>query len=129
MYWLRCCISKLIVDLVSAALGAKIIAFSDEFFASATNLINPLTPVRRPNTFTENGAWYDGWETRRHNDSPEGDWVVIKLGVGSGTVTGFEVDTTFFTGNHAPEVQVLGTFSPETKGVPSTEVRPYFEMV
>jgi allantoicase len=47
--------------------------------------------------------------------------------VGSGTITGFEVDTTFFNGNHAPEVQVLGTFSPEAKSVPSTEVHPYLE--
>jgi allantoicase len=69
-------------DLVSSALGGKIIACSDEFFASAHNLINPLPPIRRPNTFTENGAWFDGWETRRHNESPEGDWVIIRLGVG-----------------------------------------------
>ena len=109
-------------DLVSSALGGKIIAFSDEFFASASNLINPLPPIRRPNTFTENGAWFDGWETRRHNDSPKGDWVVMRLGVGSGIPMGCEVDTAFFNGNHAPAVAVHGIFAPNTSGVPTGQV-------
>jgi len=85
-------------------------------------LINPLPPIRRANTFTENGAWYDGWETRRHNDSPEGDWVVIRLGVGSGILRGCEVDTAFFSGNHAPEIAVHGVFAPDVKGVPNKDV-------
>ena len=53
------------------------------------------------------GAWYDGWETRRHN-AAEYDWVVVRLGVASGRVRGIEVDTAFFNGNHAPEVGVQG---------------------
>jgi allantoicase len=56
------------------------------------------------------GAWYDGWETRRHNAQPF-DWVVIRLGVASGTVEGVEVDTAFFSGNHAPAISVEGCFS------------------
>lgn len=56
------------------------------------------------------GAWYDGWETRRHNTEPF-DWVVIRLGVASGTVDGVEVDTAFFSGNHAPFISVEGCFS------------------
>jgi allantoicase len=56
------------------------------------------------------GAWYDGWETRRHNAEPF-DWVVIRLGVASGTVEGVEVDTAFFSGNHAPAISVEGCFS------------------
>lgn len=56
------------------------------------------------------GAWYDGWETRRHNQAPF-DYVVIRLGVASGTVEGIEVDTAFFSGNHAPEISVEGCFS------------------
>lgn len=56
------------------------------------------------------GAWYDGWETRRHNPAPF-DWVVIRLGVASGAVEGVEVDTAFFSGNHAPHVSVEGCFS------------------
>jgi allantoicase len=56
------------------------------------------------------GAWYDGWETRRHNPEPF-DWVVVRLGVASGTVVGVEVDTAFFSGNHAPFISVEGCFS------------------
>ncbi len=55
-------------------------------------------------------AWYDGWETRRHNPAPF-DWVVIRLGVASGTVEGVEIDTAFFNGNHAPAITVGGCFN------------------
>ncbi len=50
------------------------------------------------------------WETRRHNPKPF-DWVVIRLGVASGTVRGVEVDTAFFSGNHAPAISVEGCFN------------------
>jgi allantoicase len=56
------------------------------------------------------GAWYDGWETRRHNPAPF-DYVIIRLGVASGVVKGIEVDTAFFSGNHAPEISVEACFS------------------
>jgi allantoicase len=56
------------------------------------------------------GAWYDGWETRRHNQNPF-DWVVVRLGAASGRVVGVEVDTAFFSGNHAPAISVEGCVS------------------
>lgn len=65
--------------------------------------------MRKPGVFTHAGAWYDGWETRRHNTAPF-DWVVIKLGVASGKVAGVEIDTAYFNGNHAPEIAVEGCF-------------------
>ncbi|MCJ1313741.1 Allantoicase [Agyrium rufum] len=94
-------------DLISSSLHSKHISHSDEFFASASNLTNPLPPIRRPGVYVETGAWYDGWETRRHNRS-EYDYVIIRLGVASGIVQGVEVDTAFFDGNHAPEISVQG---------------------
>ncbi|KAH0614759.1 uncharacterized protein H6S33_000395 [Morchella sextelata] len=97
------------IDLISAALGGQVLGFSDQFFADAENLINPAPPVHKPGVFVPSGAWYDGWETRRHNKEPA-DWVVIKLGVASGTVLGVEIDTAYFNGNHAPAVSVEGTF-------------------
>jgi len=66
--------------------------------------------VRKPGVFTYAGAWYDGWETRRHNSSAF-DWVVVRLGVASGRVRGVEIDTAFFDGNHAPEIAVQGCFA------------------
>ncbi|KAI7602162.1 Allantoicase, partial [Hortaea werneckii] len=97
------------IDLISKPLGSRILAFSDEWFAAAENLTTPTPPVRKPGVFTYAGAWYDGWETRRHNPEPF-DWVVFRLGVASGKVKGVEIDTAFFSGNHAPEVAVQGCF-------------------
>ncbi|KAG9244309.1 allantoicase [Calycina marina] len=98
------------IDLVSAALGGKVLSFSDEWFAGASNLLTPTPPIRQLGKMVYSGAWYDGWETRRHN--PElFDYVVIRLGVASGTVEGIEVDTTFFSGNNAPAISVEGVFS------------------
>jgi len=98
------------IDLISKPLGSRILSFSDEWFAAAENLTTPTPPIRRPGVFTHAGAWYDGWETRRHN-TEEFDWVVFRLGVASGKVLGVEIDTAFFNGNHAPEVGVEGCFS------------------
>ncbi|KAL2116718.1 hypothetical protein VTJ04DRAFT_8886 [Mycothermus thermophilus] len=98
------------LDLISSALGGKILGFSDQWFAEAANLINPAAPIRQPGKMVYTGAWYDGWETRRHNPEPF-DWVVIRLGVASGLVEGVEIDTAFFSGNHAPAISVEGCFS------------------
>ncbi|KAI5803291.1 galactose-binding domain-like protein [Peziza echinospora] len=94
-------------DLISASLGGTIHSFSDEYFADATNLLTPTPPIQRPGHFVHSGAWYDGWETRRHNPEDR-DWVVVKLGVPSGKVVGVEIDTAFFNGNHAPTITVEG---------------------
>ena len=48
--------------------------------------------------------------------------MVIRLGVGSGILRGCEVDTAFFSGNHAPEIAVHGVFAPDVKGVPNKDV-------
>ncbi|CAF9932040.1 Allantoicase [Imshaugia aleurites] len=97
------------LDLISTSLTPHILSLSDEFFASASNLLNPTKPIRRPGHFVETGAWYDGWETRRHNHSPP-DWVVVRLGPAAGVVRGVEIDTAFFDGNHAEAVEVWGTY-------------------
>lgn len=106
------------VDLISGALGGKVLAFSDEWFAEASNLLTPTGPIRQPGKMVFTGAWYDGWETRRHNPAPF-DWVIIRLGVASGTVEGVEVDTAFFSGNHAPAISVEGCFSQDDDEVVS----------
>lgn len=95
-------------DIIGEKLGGKIVAFSDEWFAAAENLIKPKEPIRDATRFTYEGAWYDGWETRRHN-TEETDWVIIKMGVSSATLIGCEIDTAFFNGNHAPHISVEAT--------------------
>ncbi|RUS27165.1 allantoicase [Jimgerdemannia flammicorona] len=91
------------VDLANAASGGQIVSFTDEFFAQATNMIQPTPAMHCPGRFTENGAWMDGWETRRHN--PTYDWCVVKLGF-AGVIRGFDLDTSYFTGNQAPVASV-----------------------
>lgn len=45
---------------------------SDEWFAESHNLLTAAAPISRKGHFTAKGAWFDGWETRRHG--PEFDW-------------------------------------------------------
>lgn len=98
-------------DVVGKKVGGQVLAFLDEWFAAATNLIEPKPPVRDATRFTHAGAWYDGWETRRHNTAPS-DWVILALGVSSARLIGAEVDTAFFNGNHAPAISVEGAVLP-----------------
>lgn len=93
------------VDVIGEKLGGKILSVSDEWFAVAENLIKPTRPIRDANRFTYSGAWYDGWETRRHNEN-EYDWVIIQMGINAAQIVGGEIDTAFFNGNHAPYVSV-----------------------
>ncbi|KAI0225229.1 Allantoicase, partial [Massospora cicadina] len=55
------------INFVSKNMETEIKDVSNDFFGCAENLINPTTPVANPGTFIENGAWHDGWESRRHN--------------------------------------------------------------
>ncbi|CAI8500364.1 unnamed protein product [Hanseniaspora opuntiae] len=88
----------------------KILEISDEFFADAAHLLKPSPPIQKANVFTDRGAWYDGWETRRHNPA-EFDYVIIRSGVKKGSkIVGCEVDTTFFTGNNGEYFEVEGSF-------------------
>ena len=50
----------------------SVIFLSDQWFADAENLIKPKPPIRDATRFTYAGAWYDGWETRRHNEAEAG---------------------------------------------------------
>jgi allantoicase len=87
-----------------------VIAANDEFFAERENLIKPEAPVFRPQTFTNKGQEYDGWETRRRRrDLDESDWAVVRLGI-PGIVRTLVVDTAFFKGNYPPfgAVEAIG---------------------
>ncbi|KAI6169491.1 galactose-binding domain-like protein [Pisolithus thermaeus] len=90
-------------ELSSVALGGKIVKVSDEFFAEAYHLLLVEPAPSLKGQYGPNGALYSGWETRRHN--PTYDWCIIKLG-SPGTIVGFDIDTSHFNGNEAPEVSV-----------------------
>ena len=98
-------------NLASSALNSRVIACSNDYFAAASNLLTPGAPIHRPGVFVHTGAWYDGWETRRHNPNPY-DWVVIKLGVAAGGIQGVEVDTAYFVGNFGEKAELQATYGP-----------------
>jgi len=85
-------------DLISSAVGGRIVACNDEFFAEAVNLIETADPVWREGHYTDRGKWMDGWETRRRRE-PGHDWCVVALGI-PGRVRSVTIDTSYFTGNY-----------------------------
>uniref|UniRef100_A0A3B5AAC3 Allantoate amidinohydrolase n=1 Tax=Stegastes partitus TaxID=144197 RepID=A0A3B5AAC3_9TELE len=91
-------------DLTCETVGGKVIFATDEWFAPAQNLLKREPPQFVASAFTEFGKWMDGWETRRKRISGH-DWCIIQLGV-PGLIHGFDVDTSFFTGNHSPHVSI-----------------------
>ncbi|KAM6991956.1 allantoicase [Tautogolabrus adspersus] len=99
-------------DLACEAVGGKVIFATDEWFAPASNLLKREQPQFIASAFTEFGKWMDGWESRRKR-VPGHDWCIIQLGV-PGLIYGFDVDTSFFTGNHSPYVSVQAGCLDET---------------
>jgi allantoicase len=57
----------------------------------------------------------DGWESRRKR-VPGHDWAVIKLAT-TGKITGFDIDTNFFLGNHPPHASVEACLLPQDQSV------------
>ncbi|KZO95544.1 allantoicase [Calocera viscosa TUFC12733] len=113
------------IELSSVALGGKILSFSDEFFADASNLLKVEPSVSMKGQFGPKGSLFDGWETRRHN--PAYDWVVIALGA-PGTIVGFDIDTAHFNGNEAPAGSVHGYYSTDGS-VPGPEEKAWSEIL
>lgn len=104
------------VNLASRALGASVLAASDESFGEKENLIVDASADFTPGSFGHKGEIVDGWETRRRG-GPGYDWVLIRLG-SPGIVSSIDVDTSFFTGNY-PETCFIEACGLE--GYPSPE--------
>jgi allantoicase len=97
------------VNLANPRIGAKAIFATDDFFAPLERMLNPDPAVFIPGQYDDNGKWMDGWETRRKRSSGY-DYAIIKLGR-KGSIRGFDVDTSHFTGNYAPAISIDGTLS------------------
>jgi len=108
-----------LVDLASEALGGKALLCSDDFFAEMSNLLKVDDPVFKPDAYTEQGKWMDGWESRRRR-VPGHDWCIIELGV-RGRVSAVDIDTSHFLGNHPPYASIDAcTAAP---GTPASKLR------
>jgi len=100
------------VNLASPRLGATVTEVSDEFFAPRERMLDDAPPVFYPDRYDEHGKWMDGWETRRRR-SGGNDWCIVQLGA-KGIITGVDLNTRFFTGNHPPRARIEGALTDST---------------
>jgi allantoicase len=92
------------IRLEQPRLGTRVVYATDDFFAPKERLIHAADPVWKEGEYDDNGKWMDGWESRRKR--VEGyDYCVVKLGI-PGILHGFDIDTSFFTGNYPPAASV-----------------------
>lgn len=94
----------LLTDLAAERLGGKVLYATDDFFAEKENLLKPTRGIFITDKYTERGKWMDGWESRRKRTQGH-DWAIIQLAT-SGRITGFDIDTNFFLGNHPPHASI-----------------------
>lgn len=100
-------------NLADARIGASIVSCSDEFFAEATRMLQSTPAQFIEGKYDDNGKWMDGWETRRKRESGY-DWCIVRLGA-TGTVSGFDIDTSFFTGNYPASASIEGCYAPDNQ--------------
>lgn len=93
-----------LTDLAAERLGGKVLYATDDFFAEKENLIKPTRGIFITDKYTDRGKWMDGWESRRKRTAGH-DWAVIQLAT-PGKITGFDIDTNFFLGNHPPHASI-----------------------
>ena len=98
-----------LIDLAQPRLGSKVIFKTDDFFASAKRIIDPLPPIFKEGLFDKNGKWMDGWESRRKRTSGH-DYLIIKLGK-AGSIRKVNIDTSHFNGNQPSMISLEGCYS------------------
>ncbi|WP_174492430.1 allantoicase [Acinetobacter sp. Marseille-Q1623] len=100
-----------LTNLADERIGATIVSCSDEFFAQAERMLHSALPQFIEGKYDAHGKWMDGWETRRKREAGY-DWCIVRLGV-SGMVSGFDIDTSFFTGNYPASASIEGCYAPD----------------
>ena len=99
-----------LTNLAAERLGGKALVCSDDFFAEKENLLKPGRGVFIPDKYTDRGKWMDGWESRRKR-TPGHDWCIIQLAT-SGRISGVDIDTNHFLGNHPPNASIEASYIP-----------------
>jgi allantoicase len=112
------------VNLASAGLGAKALSTTDDFFAEVNRMLADAAPVFDPQLYDDHGKYMDGWESRRRR-GPGHDHAVVRLAV-PGAIRGFDVDTSFFTGNYptACSIEACNVKGDPGEGTAWTEIVP-----
>ena len=88
------------VDLAHVANGGLVVAYSDQHFGRASNLLLPGRGVDMG----------DGWETKRSREKGHCEWVIVKLGA-QGVIEKIAIDTAHFKGNYPKMAKVEATNS------------------
>ena len=104
-----------LTDLAAERLGGKVIYATDDFFAEKENLIKPTRGIFITGKYTDRGKWMDGWESRRKR-TPGHDWAVVQLAT-PGSISGFDIDTNFFLGNHPPYASIEAVYIKEGSSI------------
>ena len=112
------------INLASPRLGAEVIFATDDFFAEKSRLLKVEEPVFITDKYDQHGKWMDGWESKRRR-IPGNDHCIIRLGV-KGVISGININTKYFTGNHPPQGSLEATFSDNDpdKNTNWTEILP-----
>ena len=116
-----------LVDLAGREFGGKVLFTSDDFFASASGMLEPGRPVFIEGKYTDRGKWMDGWESRRKR-GPGHDHSIIELG-GAGTLLGFDIDTTHFSGNQPSFASVDGLAAPRSTPLEALQHQVWTELL
>lgn len=96
------------INLASARLGARGLYATDEFFAPLERMLNDTPASFDPALYDDNGKYMDGWESRRKR-VPGHDFAIVKLAM-PGRIFGFDIDTSYFTGNYPPHCSIEAAF-------------------
>ncbi len=92
------------IRLEQPRLGTRVVYATDDFFAPKERLIDAADPVWIDGKYDDNGKWMDGWESRRKR-VPGYDYCIVRVGI-PGIIHGFDIDTSFFTGNYPPAASI-----------------------
>ncbi len=116
-----------LTDLAAERLGGKVLYATDDFFAEKENLIAPTRGIFIADKYTDRGKWMDGWESRRKRTQGH-DWAIIQLAT-SGKITGFDIDTNFFLGNHPPHASIEAINLPNADGITDWDNLAWIEIL
>ena len=96
--------AKTYPNLADADFGAKVLSCSDDWFAPADRMLQSGPAIFIPGKYDNHGKWMDGWESKRRRKGGY-DHAIVRLGL-PGTIKGFDLDTSHFTGNFPPGASV-----------------------
>ena len=99
-----------LIELSSLLNGSSIIAYNNEHFGKAENI---LAPGRAFNMG-------DGWETRRRRTKGY-DWIIFKFGI-PGYISDINIDTSHFKGNYPDKFSIQGSYIQENKNISKTKI-------